>query len=83
MSSSLSVVGGAGIVAYVGSKHAIIGMTKTTAVEVGGRGIRVNAAAPGPIAGTTTFKLAEQASRATTRRSRRLFPSAAMKRLTM
>jgi NAD(P)-dependent dehydrogenase (short-subunit alcohol dehydrogenase family) len=60
MSSSLGVVGGAGIVAYVGSKHAIIGMTKTAALEVGARGIRVNAAAPGPIAGAMTFKLAEQ-----------------------
>lgn len=43
MSSALGVVGGAGIVAYVGSKHAIIGMTKTAALEAGSRGIRVNA----------------------------------------
>ena len=55
MSSALGLVGGAGIVAYVASKHAIIGMTKTAALEQGPRGIRVNAAAPGPIAGRMTF----------------------------
>ena len=60
MSSALGVVGGAGIVAYVASKHAIIGMTKTAALEQGARGIRVNACAPGPIAGRMTFKLADE-----------------------
>lgn len=60
MSSALGIVGGAGIVAYVASKHAIIGMTKTAALEQGARGIRVNAAAPGPIAGKMTFKLADE-----------------------
>jgi NAD(P)-dependent dehydrogenase (short-subunit alcohol dehydrogenase family) len=60
MSSSLGVVGGAGIVAYVASKHAIIGMTKTAALEQGARGIRVNACAPGPIAGRMTFRLADE-----------------------
>jgi NAD(P)-dependent dehydrogenase (short-subunit alcohol dehydrogenase family) len=58
MSSALGVVGGAGIVAYVASKHAIIGMNKTAALEQGG--IRVNACAPGPIAGRMTFKLADE-----------------------
>src|SRR3979409_134940 len=61
MSSALGVVGGAGIVAYVASKHAIIGMSKTAALEQGTRGIRVNAAAPGPTAGRMTFQLADAA----------------------
>ena len=34
-SSALGLVGGAGIVAYVASKHAIIGMTKTAASRAG------------------------------------------------
>jgi NAD(P)-dependent dehydrogenase (short-subunit alcohol dehydrogenase family) len=60
MTSALGLVGGAGISAYVTSKHAIIGLTKTAALEQGARGIRVNACAPGPIAGRMTFKLADQ-----------------------
>src|SRR3979490_1357428 len=60
MSSALGLVGGAGICAYVASKHAIIGLTKTAALEPGSRRIRVNACCPGPIAGRMTFKLAEE-----------------------
>ena len=47
-----SVAGLAGIShrsAYNASKHGLIGLTQTLAAEWGGRGVRVNAIAPGPV----------------------------------
>jgi NAD(P)-dependent dehydrogenase (short-subunit alcohol dehydrogenase family) len=38
-----------GMPAYVASKHAVIGLTKTSAGEVARDGIRVNAVCPGPV----------------------------------
>lgn len=38
-----------GLVAYGASKHAVVGMTKTAAIELAPAGIRVNAVCPAPI----------------------------------
>jgi NAD(P)-dependent dehydrogenase (short-subunit alcohol dehydrogenase family) len=49
-----------GMPAYVASKHAVIGLTKTAAGEVARQGIRINAVCPGPVDTRMIHSLEEQ-----------------------
>ena len=50
MSSTAGVMGGLGPHAYAAAKHAVVGMTKNLAAEMGGYGVRVNCIAPAGMA---------------------------------
>jgi NAD(P)-dependent dehydrogenase (short-subunit alcohol dehydrogenase family) len=60
MTSTAGLRGVKGIAAYVAGKHAIIGLTKTAALEYAADGVRVNAVAPGPIDSHRLASLPEQ-----------------------
>lgn len=57
--SSASLRGSALASPYVASKHAVLGLTRTVAVEAARVGVRVNAVLPGPIEGRMMASIAE------------------------
>jgi len=56
-SSLASIVGGSAPYSYTASKHAVIGLTKNGAAELGKYGIRVNAVSPSAVATPFTAKI--------------------------
>jgi NAD(P)-dependent dehydrogenase (short-subunit alcohol dehydrogenase family) len=56
-SSIVGFTGGRSIHAYTASKHAVLGLTKSAAVELATHGIRVNAVCPSPTATEMMFDL--------------------------
>ena len=61
MASVMGIVGNAGQANYSASKGGVIALTKTTARELGSRGINVNAVAPGFIQTVMTEEMPEEA----------------------
>jgi len=61
MSSAVALHGNPGQTAYAASKSALIGITRSLAREVGGKGITVNAICPGLLDTEMTSHLTEQA----------------------
>ena len=64
LSSVVALRGNPGQINYCASKAGLIGMTKSLAKELGGRGVTVNAVAPGYIATDMTAALPDAAREA-------------------
>ena len=62
LGSVVSVIGFPGLLPYNASKHAVYGMVKTAALELGEANIRVNAIGPGPIQNRMIDSIFDQAA---------------------
>jgi NAD(P)-dependent dehydrogenase (short-subunit alcohol dehydrogenase family) len=63
MASTAGVEAVAGLAGYVSSKHGVIGLAKSAALDYAEQGIRVNAVAPGPILTDRLEQAGEEAQR--------------------
>ena len=58
-SSTAGITGAAGLSAYIASKHAVIGLTRTAAAEWASKNIRINSINPGPVEGRMMASITE------------------------
>jgi 3-oxoacyl-[acyl-carrier protein] reductase len=68
VASTEAVVATRGIAAYTASKHAVIGLTKSFAVELGRSNITINAICPGPILTGMTSGISDESKEKYARR---------------
>lgn len=61
-SSVAGLIGSPGLGPYIASKHAVMGLMKTAAVELSPQGIRVNTVNPGPVDNRMMRSIEEQAA---------------------
>jgi 3-oxoacyl-[acyl-carrier protein] reductase len=61
VASTEAIVATAGLAAYTASKHGVVGLTKSMAVELGRHGITVNCICPGPINTGMTAPIPDEA----------------------
>ena len=61
IASTEAIVATRGLAAYTATKHAVVGLTKSLAVELGRRNVTVNAVCPGPILTGMTGAIPEDA----------------------
>ncbi|MBW4689344.1 MAG: SDR family oxidoreductase [Komarekiella atlantica HA4396-MV6] len=64
-SSVVGLIGFPGLSPYIASKHAVMGLTRSAALDYAKQGIRINAVNPGPIATPRMDSIAEQAGSTT------------------
>jgi 3-oxoacyl-[acyl-carrier protein] reductase len=68
VASTEGIIATGGLAAYTASKHGVIGLTKSFAVELGRSGVTINCICPGPIHTAMTAGIAPEAKEAYARR---------------